>query len=163
MNRYLIALGSNQRHVRFGSPVAILRAALAEFGAQDLLVEAASPVMRSRPVGPSQREYANGAVVVQTDLEPPELLDLLQGIENAFGRRRQGQRWRSRTLDLDIVLWTGGGWADDRLTVPHTEFRKRDFVLRPAAQIVPGWRDPLTGLTLKHLFSRLTRRASAPR
>jgi 2-amino-4-hydroxy-6-hydroxymethyldihydropteridine diphosphokinase len=101
--------------------------------------------------------------VVQTDLEPPELLDLLQNIENAFGRRRQGQRWRSRTLDLDIVMWTGGGWADDRLTIPHAEFRKRDFVLRPAAQIAPGWRDPLTVLTVKHLFSRLTRRASAPR
>lgn len=163
MNRYLIALGSNQRHVRFGSPVAILRAALAQLGAQGLLVEAASPIMRSRPVGPSQREYANGAAVVQTDLEPPELLDLLQNIENAFGRRRQGQRWRSRTLDLDIVMWTGGGWADDRLTIPHAEFRKRDFVLRPAAQIAPGWRDPLTVLTLKHLLTRLTRRASPPR
>ena len=163
MNRYLIALGSNQRHVRFGSPVAILRAALAELGAQGLLLEAASPVMRSRPVGPSQREYANGAALVQTDFEPPELLNLLQGIENAFGRRRQGQRWRARTLDLDIVLWTGGGWADDRLIVPHAEFRKRDFVLRPAAQIAPGWRDPLTGLTLKHLLTRLTRRASPPR
>lgn len=119
--------------------------------------------MRSRPVGPSQREYANGAALVQTDLEPPEVLNLLQGIENAFGRRRQGQRWRARTLDLDIVLWTGGGWADDRLIVPHAEFRKRDFVLRPAAQIAPGWRDPLTGLTLKHLLTRLTRRASPPR
>lgn len=163
MNRYLIALGSNQRHARFGSPAAILRAALAELGAQGLLVEAASPFMRSRPVGPSQREYANGAALVQTDLEPPEVLNLLQGIENAFGRRRQGQRWRARTLDLDIVLWTGGGWADDRLIVPHAEFRKRDFVLRPAAQIAPGWRDPLTGLTLKHLLTRLTRRASPPR
>ena len=163
MNRYVIALGSNQRHARHGSPAAILRAALAELAAQGVAVEAASPVLRSRPIGPSLREYANGAAVVETAMEPLELLDLLQSIERAFGRRRQGQRWRSRTLDLDIVLWDGGGWADERLTIPHPEFRKRDFVLRPAARVAQGWRDPLTGLTLKHLLSRLTRRASPPR
>ena len=162
MNRYLIALGSNQRHARFGNPKAILRAALAELVMQGVAVEIASPILRSRPLGPSLREYANGAAVVETELDPPELLDLLQATEAAFGRRRQGQRWRSRTLDLDIVLWAGGGWADDRLTVPHAEFRKRDFVLRPAARIAPAWRDPLTGLTLKHLLTRLTRRASPP-
>ncbi len=162
MNRYLIALGSNQRHARFGNPRAILHAALAELVMQGVAVEVASPILRSCPLGPSLREYANGAAVVETELDPPELLDLLQAIEAAFGRRRQGQRWRSRTLDLDIVLWSGGGWADDRLTVPHAEFRKRDFVLRPAARIAPAWRDPLTGLTLKHLLTRLTRRASPP-
>jgi len=163
VNRYVIALGSNQRHPRFGSPAAILRAALATMAAQGIVVELTSPILRSRPIGPSQREYANAAAVVDSDLEPPELLDLLQGIEADFGRRRQGQRWRSRTLDLDIVLWTGGGWGDERLTIPHAEFRKRDFVLRPAARIAPDWRDPLTGLTLKHLLTRLTRRAAPPR
>lgn len=163
MSRYLIALGSNQHHPRHGSPAAILRAALAELAAQGVTVEAHSPTLRSRPVGPSSREYANGAAVVETSLEPPDLLDLLQAIEQAFGRRRWGQRWRARTLDLDIVLWEGGGWADDRLTIPHAEFRKRDFVLRPAARIAHGWRDPLTGLTMKHLLTRLTRRASPPR
>ncbi|KPF93380.1 2-amino-4-hydroxy-6-hydroxymethyldihydropteridine pyrophosphokinase [Novosphingobium sp. AAP83] len=163
MNRYVIALGSNQRHARYGSPSAILRAALAELVVQGVTVAAASPVLRSRPIGPSLREYANGAVVVEIPKEPLELLDLLQSIEYTFGRRRQGQRWRSRTLDLDIVLWNGGGWADERLTIPHAEFRKRDFVLRPAARIAPDWRDPLTGLTLKHLFTRLTRRGSPPR
>lgn len=163
MNRYLIALGSNQRHARHGSPQAILRAALADLEAQGVAVRSASPVLRSRPLGPSQREYANGAALIETALEPLELLDLLQDGETRFGRRRQGQRWRARTLDLDIVLWSGGGWADDRLTVPHPEFRKRAFVLRPAVSITPGWRDPLTGLTIKHLLARLTRRAAPPR
>lgn len=163
MNRYLIALGSNQRHARLGGPFAILRAAVAELAVRGVAVEIASPILRSRPLGPSLREYANGAALVETTLEPPELLEVLQAIEADFGRRRQGQRWRSRTLDLDIVLWSGGGWADERLVVPHGEFRKRDFVLRPATRIAPDWRDPLTGLTLKHLLARLTRRAPPPR
>lgn len=163
MNRYVIALGSNQRHARFGGPAAILRAAVAELADRGVTVEAVSPPQRSRPLGPSLREYANGAALVETALEPPQLLDLLQDVERDFGRKRQGQRWRARTLDLDIVLWSGGCWTDHRLVVPHAEFRKRDFVVRPAAAIAPRWRDPLTGLTLKHLRARLTRRAPPPR
>ncbi len=163
MNRYLIALGSNQRHVRWGEPRSILNAAVAQFGVRGLVVERASGWVCSRPLGPSLRKYANGAVVVRSDLDPREMLAVLQDIEAAFGRKRQGQRWRSRTLDLDIVLWSGGCWADDALVVPHREFRARAFVVGPAAQIAPGWRDPVSGLTLKHLHARLTRWPAPPR
>lgn len=163
MSHYLIALGSNQRHARLGDPVAILRAALDELARRGAAVVAQSRIESSRPVGPSLRRYANAAAVIESDLEPLELLDLLQAIEAGFGRVRLGQRWRARTLDLDIVLWSGGAWADERLAVPHREFRKRDFVLGPASAIAPDWRDPLTGLALKHLHARLTRRAPPPR
>nr|WP_221214724.1 2-amino-4-hydroxy-6-hydroxymethyldihydropteridine diphosphokinase [Novosphingobium hassiacum] len=159
----MIALGSNQRHVRWGGPRAILRAAVADLATRQLVVEGVSAWTRSRPLGPSLREYANGAVVVRSGLEPREMLAVLQAIEVAFGRKRQGQRWRSRTLDLDIVLWSGGCWADEVLMVPHREFRARAFVLGPAVQIAPRWRDPVSGLTLKHLRARLTRRAPPPR
>lgn len=125
-------------------------------------VEAVAPVIRSRPIGPSQREYANGAAVLATPLEPLALLDLLQSVEARFGRRRQGQRWRSRTLDLDIVLWSGGCWADERLTVPHPHFRTRAFVLGPAAAIAGNWRDPLRGLTIRHLRHRLAKGLTRP-
>ena len=64
-------------------------------------------------------------------------------------------------LDLDIVLWSGGAWASPDLTVPHIAYRERAFVLTPAMQIAPEWRDPVTGLTIRHLHSRLTR-PSAP-
>lgn len=136
----------------------MLRAALAEMAARGLGIEAASTFVRSRPVGPSQREYANGAAVVSTSLEPPALLCLLQGIERDFGRRRLGQRWRARTLDLDLILWSGGCWADAVLVIPHRAFRGRSFVLDPAARIAPDWRDPITGLSLAHLHHRLGKR-----
>jgi 2-amino-4-hydroxy-6-hydroxymethyldihydropteridine diphosphokinase len=60
-------------------------------------------------------------------------------------------------LDLDLVLWSGGAWASDRLVLPHPEFRRRTFVLAPAATIAPAWRDPLTGLTVRQLGARLNR------
>ena len=154
---YLIALGSNLRHARFGSPGRVLVAALERLEVEGVELVAAAPTIETDPVGPSIRRYANSAAVIATDLAPPGLLALLKRIERAFGRRPGGQRWRARVLDLDIVLWSGGAWACDELTIPHPQFRRRGFVLAPAAHIAPDWRDPLTGLTLRQLHARLTR------
>ena len=65
-------------------------------------------------------------------------------------------------LDLDIVLWSGGAYAGNGLTVPHLSFRDRGFVLGPALAVAPDWRDPITGLTLRHLHYRLSRRLTGP-
>ena len=67
-------------------------------------------------------------------------------------------RWRARTLDLDLILWSGGCWADAVLVIPHRAFRGRSFVLDPAARIARDWRDPITGLSLAHLHHRLGKR-----
>lgn len=155
--RYLIALGSNQRHARHGRPERVLGAALAALEAAGIRVVETGPAIRSAPIGPSLRRYANSAAVVETDLQPDELLAALKGIEHAFGRRARGQRWSSRVLDLDIVLWRGGAWSSPGLTVPHVAYRTRDFVLRPALPIAAGWRDPLGSLTIRQLHHRLTR------
>jgi 2-amino-4-hydroxy-6-hydroxymethyldihydropteridine diphosphokinase len=162
-HRYLIALGSNVGHPAHGPPPAVLRAALAALETCQLPVLAAAPIIASAPIGPSRRRYANGAAVIETALPPLALLDRLQQIEAAFGRTRRGQRWRARTLDLDIVLWDGGTWHDARLTIPHREYRHRTFVLGPAARIAPDWRDPKTCLCVKHTHARLTRRAHLPK
>lgn len=151
---YLIALGSNVRHARFGAPERVLGAAVAALAGAGM-VEQVAPVIRSAPVGPSLRRYANGALLLRSDLAPPVLLGALKAIERDFGRRR-GQRWGSRVLDLDIVLWSGGAWRSRGLQVPHAAFRARDFVLRPARAIAPLWRDPATGFTLRQLHTRLT-------
>ncbi|HMT47987.1 MAG: 2-amino-4-hydroxy-6-hydroxymethyldihydropteridine diphosphokinase [Pseudomonadota bacterium] len=157
MHRYLIALGSNVRHARFGRPEQVLTEALHALEASGLRVERAAPLIRSAPIGPSTRRYANSAAVVVSELEPDALLKRLKATERAFGRKRGGQRWASRVLDLDIVLWSGGCWAAPDLTIPHREFRRRDFVLTPAVAIAAGWRDPLTQLTLRQLHRRLNR------
>ena len=161
--RYLIALGSNMRHVRHGSPERVLAAALAALERKGVKVLAAAPVIRSAPLGPSRRRYANGAALIGTKLDPAELLDLLKAVERRFGRTRGGQRWASRVLDLDIVLWSGGAWSSPGLTVPHAAFRQRTFVLVPALAIAPDWRDPLTALSLRQLHARLTRPRPLPR
>jgi len=163
VHRYLIALGSNRWHARHGPPAATLRAALRALAGQGVEIVAAGPIVASAPLGPSRRRYANSAAVVASPLDPRALLALLQATEAEFGRRRRGQAWSARVLDLDIVLWSGGCWTDRRLSIPHLHFRARPFVLIPARAIAPDLRDPLTGLTLRHLHARLTAPRALPK
>ena len=152
---YAIALGSNRRG-RHGAPEAEVGAALAAIGAAR-----ASRVIASAPLGPSIRRFANAAALVESDLSPLAMLARLKAIERAFGRR-PGRRWGARVIDLDIALWSGGRVASRVLTIPHRELRHRAFVLRPLAEIVPGWRDSASGLTISQLHARLTRRRALP-
>lgn len=154
--RYLLALGSNMRHPRHGAPRAVLRAAFGALDACGVELDAASPILASAPLGPSRRRYANAAAVVRTTLSPPEMLAHLKAIEARFGHRPAGMPWRSRMLDLDIILWSEGPYAAPDLVIPHKSFRQRHFVLQPARSIAAAWRDPITNLTIAHLHARLT-------
>ena len=150
---YAIALGSNRRS-RHGSPEETVRAAAAVIGAERLSTVRATPAL-----GPAGRGFANAVAIVSTDLSPSQLLDRLKQVEAEFGRRG-GRRWGPRVIDLDIILWSGGFWEGQGLVVPHPEFRGRGFVLEPLAELVPGWRDPLSGATVRQLLHRL--RAPTP-
>ncbi len=150
---YAIGIGSNRRG-RHGSPTAEVRAALHAIG--EVIV--ASPILASAPLGPSFRRYANAVAIIVTDERPDALLVRLKVIEHAFGRRR-GRRWGARVIDLDILLWSGGAWASGGLVIPHVAFRQRAFVVGPLARIAPGWRDPVSGRTMRQLAARLTARA----
>jgi len=148
---YLIALGSNRRHHQFGGPRSVVRAAMEECAALGT-VSARSDILSSAPIGPAQRRFANAACLIESEYDPPALLAGLKRQEREFGRRR-GQRWGDRVLDLDIVLWSGGAFASRALTIPHRDMANRDFVLTPAVQIAAGWRDPIGGLTIRHLHA----------
>lgn len=153
---YAIGLGSNRRHAHHGDPRAVLLAALAALEGDDIEAVDASPIIASDPLGPSRRRYANAVALVASELSPPEMLERLQEIETGFGRRT-GQRWSARTLDLDILFWSGGAWSDSALTIPHPAIAERAFVLGPLRAIIPEWRHPLNGRTVRQLAARLTR------
>jgi 2-amino-4-hydroxy-6-hydroxymethyldihydropteridine diphosphokinase len=150
---YALALGSNRRS-RHGSPAETVRAALLALGA-----ERASSIHLTPALGPAGRSFANAAAIVSSELDPPEMLGRVKAIEREFGRR-PGRRWGPRVLDIDIILWSGGAWAEGGLVVPHPEMRRRRFVLEPLAEIAADWRDPLTGATIRHLLFRLCRAAA---
>ncbi|MBA2935110.1 2-amino-4-hydroxy-6-hydroxymethyldihydropteridine diphosphokinase [Sphingomonas sp. CGMCC 1.13654] len=151
---YVIGLGSNRRHGRYGAPERVIRSAIDALAAKGLVVGRVSRIVRTPAMGPSDRDFANAAVLVETDLAPPALLALLQRTERDFGRRRY-RRWGARVLDLDILAWSGAHWSDRRLIVPHPGLAIRDFALGPAAQITPRWRHPALNRTLRQLHAQL--------
>ena len=154
---YAIAIGSNRPHGRHGRPAGVVEAAIARLD-QDFGLFDASPIILNAAHGGAGRDFANAVALVESELEPPDMLVRLKAIEREFGRRR-GKRWGPRVLDLDVALWSGRKWRSRRLTVPHLQLGKRSFVLNPLAAIAPNWR--LEGpLTARHLAHRLARRAS---
>lgn len=164
-----IALGSNRRHGRHGAPADVVAAAIAAIDAAGLTVVARSRVRATPPVGPSDRAFANAAVVVATDLSLPAVLMLLKRIEANFGRR-PGRRWGARVLDLDIVAACAAvtpsrlRWRRARrgLIVPHRGLAGRGFVLDPLVDIAPGWRHPVLNFSARQLRARHRRPKPQP-
>lgn len=97
-----------------------------------------SPLYGSRPVGPQdQPDYVNAVMRIKTRLSAEDLLEQLQGIENAHGRVRT-LRWGARTLDLDILLYDQQLIKQPNLIVPHPEMANRAFVLYPLRDVADG-------------------------
>lgn len=114
-----------------------------------------SELIVTKPYGyTEQSDFLNGAVYLKTMLSPHGLLDLLHDIENNAGRKRE-IHWGPRTLDLDIIFYDNEVIDEEKLTVPHTDMHNRSFVLIPAAELIPWYRHPLLGLTVRELLERL--------
>ncbi|MTI13637.1 2-amino-4-hydroxy-6-hydroxymethyldihydropteridine diphosphokinase [Sansalvadorimonas verongulae] len=145
-----ISLGSN-----LDAPVQQVLSAVEEIaGIENTELIATSRLYRSDPVGPGdQEDYINAVVGVHTKLAPLQLLDAIQDIENAHGRKRI-VRWGSRTLDLDLLLYGEETINNERLIVPHKEMHWRNFVLRPLADITPNLILP-TGQNLQKLLQTI--------
>ncbi len=155
IHHYAIAIGSNRMHGRHRRPSGVVEAAIAELDRRFELFDA-SPILLNPASGGAGRDFANSVALVESDLEPLDLLAALKAIERAFGRR-SGKRWGPRVLDLDILAWDGGKVRSLQLTVPHAGLERRAFMLQPLAAIAPGWR--IRGaLTARHLAHRLARR-----
>ena len=129
--RVYVALGSN-----LGDRAAHLahaRARLETLPRTRLLK--ASGVEETTPIGPvPQGPYLNQMVLLETELEPRELLARLHAIEAERGRVR-AVRWGPRTLDLDIVRFGNRTVREPDLTIPHPELPHRAFWLREIAEL----------------------------
>ena len=129
-----IGLGSNLEDPR--QQVSDALKELQEISNTELLSH--SLLYRSDPVGPpGQPDYINAVAKINTSLEPEELLDALQAIEQAHQRVRI-EHWGPRTLDLDLLLYDNDEIDTERLKVPHPFMTERSFVLYPLAEIEPN-------------------------
>src|SRR2546423_12727546 len=100
-------------------------------------VVAASRVEETAPIGPvPQGAFLNQMLLLETTLEPAELLVHLHAIESERGReRRAGVRWGPRTLDLDIVRFGDRAVREPALVIPHPELPNRPFWQRELTEL----------------------------
>ncbi len=115
----------------------------------------ASRVFDTAPLGPPQPRYLNAALELESGAPPEALLEALQRVERAAGRRR-GIRWGARTLDLDLLLFEDQVIRRPGLVVPHPALATRRFVLAPLAELCPARVVPGTGRTVAALLARAT-------
>lgn len=113
----------------------------------------ASKLYLSKPVGPQdQDDFINAVALITTALDPLALLDELQAIEQQHQRVRE-RHWGPRTLDLDILLFGNQIIEQPRLSVPHIQMCRRDFVIGPLLEICPALILP-NGMPLQHLLQQ---------
>jgi 2-amino-4-hydroxy-6-hydroxymethyldihydropteridine diphosphokinase len=153
MARCLIGCGSNlgRRREQLDRAVELLRFM------PGVRVLAVSRYRETRPVGgpTGQNPFLNGACLLDTDLEPHDVLGMLAAVENTLHRERT-VRWGERTIDLDLLLYDDLVIDDDSLTVPHPRMTTRRFVLEPAVEIAAELPHPLAGCSLRALLDNIS-------
>ena len=133
--RAVLSLGSN-----LGNSAEILSSA-AEALNEVSEVIALSSFYQTRPVGgPPQPDFINAVIIIETNLEPEELLLVAQAIEGAHGRERNENtvKWGPRFLDIDLIKCDEMLINSPDLTIPHPRAHEREFVLRPWNEIDPA-------------------------
>jgi len=147
-----VGIGSN-----LGDPLYQCKRAVQKIAdVEGIFVTAQSSFYKTEPVDvEDQNDFINAVVEIKTTIEPHQLLDVLQRIENEMGRRRTLKRV-PRIIDLDILFYGQNVIQDENLVIPHPEAHKRRFVLEPMSEIASYFIHPSFGVSIHGLKERLT-------
>ncbi len=138
-------LGDRQAHIQ--KAVALLREH------EHIQVQSVSALIETEPEGgPPQGKFLNGALKINTDLMPNDLLAVLKNVERRCGRTKTEVN-APRTLDLDILLYDDVVIVDGKtLSIPHPRMAERSFVLGPLSEIAPEVVHPRLQKTVRELL-----------
>ena len=115
---------------------------------------ASSSVWETEPWGfDADEQFMNMVLMIETAMQPWQLMQLFRSIEGRMGRKRSGGgKYESRIIDLDILLWEERVISIPGLEVPHPKLSDRRFVLEPLYEVAPGAVHPVTGLTVTEML-----------
>lgn len=101
-----------------------------------------------------QPDFLNQVILLETKLSPQNLLKKCQEIENKLGRERK-ERWKERTIDLDILFYNDLVLNDVDLIIPHPYISERKFVLKPLNEIASDFIHPVFKKSILVLYEEL--------
>jgi 2-amino-4-hydroxy-6-hydroxymethyldihydropteridine diphosphokinase len=111
-------------------------------------IEKISNAWESESVGAKGPNYLNACVLLVTPLPQVDLKEkALLPIETRLGRRRSGDKFAPRTIDIDIVIFDGKS-CDDK-------YWEQAFVVVPLAEIYPEYQNPITQEKIIEMATRL--------
>lgn len=146
INTYL-SIGSNM-----GDRAANLRGAIGLIEKNIGKIAKKSHVYETQPWGePNQESFYNQVVMINTSLEPRDMLEKISRIEREMGRERK-EKWGPRIIDIDILFYGKRVVRDKGLEIPHPELHNRGFVLVPMMEIAPEFEHPLLQKPIDELY-----------
>lgn len=106
---------------------------------------------------PEQPRYYNCVVEIDTVLAPRELkFDVLRKIEETLGRVRSSDKFASRTIDLDLILYDDLVMHTDDLVLPDPDITRRPFLAIPLHELAPGLVLPEPGARIEEIVRAMT-------
>ena len=139
MNKAFLGIGTN-----LGDRERNLREAIQKIGEQIGIVLESSSVYETAPWGfEAENDFLNMVISVETSYSPAELLKQINLIESAMGRERNQDRYSSRIIDIDILLYDDLIIDEKGLKIPHRLMHERKFVLVPLCELAPDLIHPI--------------------
>ena len=149
MNRAYLILGGNKGDVLYNLKEAVR-----------LIEESVGRVLKSSSIyktsawgNTNQPDFFNQVILIETKLQPVDLLRSLISIEESLGRVRNEEKWVQRTMDIDILFYNDEVIDTIDLKVPHPYIQDRRFVLIPLNEIAQGLIHPLYNKSIKQLLN----------
>ena len=149
MPRVFVGIGSNiNRETNIAQGLKALRG---EFGS---LVQ--SPIYDTQALGFDGDNFYNLVVSFETDLPVTEVDRILTRIENQYQPEHNSKaKFRSRSLDLDLLLYGNAVLETDSFKLPRSDVYERAYVLRPLLDLCPTLQDPVSGKAFADIWKAL--------
>ena len=107
-----------------------------------------SAVYRSKAAGFEGDDFLNLVAGFESESSPIEICEAIELIHNLTGRDRNGGKWESRPLDIDLLLYNDLVIDERPVRIPRKDVLEYSFVLRPMAELAPDLVHPVTGRTM---------------